>query len=162
MSVMMAEPEELYQVVRYVRPLHLLAARAVSDALAGEHITMGIRAVLECLSDRGPLPVPGIGRALSLPRQVVQRLCDQALEQGLVATGPNPAHRRSPLITLTGAGRAAFDRLHAVELRNLAEIAAGLPAADVAAAMRVLDALVTGLPRFTRAGGPDPIQEEFA
>ena len=159
---MNAEPEELYEVVRYVRPLHLLAARAVSDALAGERITMGVRAVLECLSDDGPLPVPGIGRALSLPRQVVQRLCDQALDQGLVATAPNPAHRRSPLVTLTDAGRAAFTRLHAVELRNLAEIAAGVPAEDVAAALRVLDALATGLPRFTRGGDPDPAQEEFA
>ena len=159
---MNAEPEDLYEVVRYVRPLHLLAARAVSDALAGERVTMGMRAVLECLSDRGPLPVPGIGRALSLPRQVVQRLCDQALEQGLVTTAPNPAHRRSPLVVLTDAGRTAFTRLHAVELRNLAEIAAGVPAADVAAALRVLDALATGLPRFTRAGGPDPLQEEFA
>src|SRR3712207_603018 len=125
---MPADPEALYEVVRYVRPLHLLAARAVSDALAGERITMGVRAVLECLADRGPLPVPGIGRALSLPRQVVQRLCDQALEQGLVATAPNPAHRRSPLVTLTDAGRAAFTRIHAVELGNLAKIAADLRA----------------------------------
>ena len=159
---MKAEPEDLYEVVRYVRPLHLLAARAVSDALAGERITMGIRAVLECLSDGGPLPVPGIGRALSLPRQVVQRLCDQAVGLGLVVTAPNPAHRRSPLVTLTDAGRAAFDRLHAVELHNLAEIAADVPAADVAAALRVLDALAAGLPRFTRGSGPDPVQEEFA
>jgi DNA-binding MarR family transcriptional regulator len=159
---MSVEAEQLYAVLRYVRPLHLVAARAVTHALAGERITMGVRAVLEVLSDRGPQPVPAIGRALSLPRQVVQRLCGQALELGLVATAPNPAHRRSRLVALTAAGGAAFDRLHAAELRNLDEIAAGLAPADVAAALRVLDALTTGLVRFTGAGDPITVHEEFA
>ena len=158
---MSADAEQLYRVVRYVRPLHLVAARAVTHALAGEHITMGIRAVLEVLSDGGPQPVPAIGRALSMPRQVVQRLCDQALELGLVAGAPNPAHRRSRLITLTERGRVAFDQLHAAELRNLGEIAADLAPDDVAAAIRVLDALTTGLVRFTGAGEPITVQEEF-
>lgn len=159
---MQVEPEQLYAVLRYVRPLHLVAARAVTHALAGARITMGVRAVLEVLSDAGPQPVPAIGRALSMPRQVVQRLCDQALELGLVDTAANPAHRRSRLITLTEAGRAAFDRLHAVELRNLGEVAADLTPADVAAALRVLDALTTGLVRFTPAGDPITVTEEFA
>jgi DNA-binding MarR family transcriptional regulator len=161
MSVMSGEAEQLYAVLRYVRPLHLVAARAVTHALAGEHVTMGVRAVLEVLSGQGAQPVPAIGRALSMPRQVVQRLCDQALELGLVDTAPNPAHRRSRLITLTDAGRAAFERLHAVELRNLGEIAADLTPDDVAATLRVLDALTTGLVRFAPAGA-GTTTEEFA
>lgn len=159
---MPTDAEQLYAVLRYVRPLHLVAARAVTHALAGDRITMGVRAVLEVLTDGGPQPVPAIGRALSMPRQVAQRLCDQALELGLVATAPNPAHKRSRLVTLTDAGRAAFAELHAAELRNLGEIAADLPAGDVAAALRVLDALTTGLVRFTRAGDPVPVHEELA
>jgi DNA-binding MarR family transcriptional regulator len=159
---MPVEAEQLYQVLRYVRPLHIVAARAVTQALAGERITMGIRAVLEVLSDGGPQPVPAIGRALSMPRQVVQRLCDQAIELGLVTSAPNPAHRRSRLITLTDRGSAAFDGLHAAELRNLGEIADGLAAADVAAAVHVLDVLTTGLVRFTGAGAPIAVHEEFA
>src|SRR5215217_6274914 len=150
-SVMSGEAEQLYAVLRYVRPLHLVAARAVTHALAGEHVTMGVRAVLEVLSGQGPQPVPAIGRALSMPRQVVQRLCDQALELGLVDTAPNPAHRRSRLITLTDAGRAAFERMHAADLTP----------DDVAAALRVLDALTTGLARFAPAGA-STVREEFA
>jgi DNA-binding MarR family transcriptional regulator len=158
---MSVEVDQLYAVLRHVRPLHLVAARAVTHALAGERVTMGVRAVLEVLSNRGPQPVPVIGRALSMPRQVVQRLCDQALELGLVETAPNPAHRRSRLIALTEAGRVTFDRLHAVELRNLGEIATDLTPADVAAALRVLETLTTGLARFTAAGDPITLPEEF-
>ena len=147
---MPTDARQLYAVLRYVRPLHLLSARAVTAALADEQVTMGIRALLETLDDAGPASVPAIGRTLSMPRQVLQRLVDQALALGLVATEPNPAHKRSPLVRLTDAGRAAFHRIHEAELRNLAEIAGGLDPGDVAAAVRVLDALTAGVTRLTR------------
>lgn len=73
---------------------------------------------------------------------MVQRLSEQALELGLVATAPNPAHRRSRLITPTDTGRAAFERLHAVELRNLGEIAADLTPDDVIKALDLGPVLV--------------------
>src|SRR3954469_17181240 len=122
---------------------------------------MGLPGGLEVLSRQGPQRVPATGRAPALRRPVGHRLCDQALELGLVDTAPNPAHRRSRLITLTDAGCAAFERLHAVELRNLGEIAADLTPDDVAAALRVLDALTTGLARFPPAGA-GTTTEEFA
>lgn len=157
---MLADARQLYAVLRYVRPLHLLSARAVTAALADEQITMGVRALLETLDVGGTAPVPAIGRTLSMPRQVIQRLVDQALALGLVATEPNPAHRRSPLVRLTEAGRAAFDRIHEAELRNLASIAAGLDPDDIAAAIRVLDALTTGVTRLT--SDIPPISEELS
>ncbi|MEJ3655538.1 MarR family winged helix-turn-helix transcriptional regulator [Actinomycetes bacterium KLBMP 9759] len=144
--------EALYDVVRRVRPLHLLAARIVTDSLAAEQVTMGIRAVLEVLRG-GPRSVPDVGRDLLMPRQVVQRLCDQAAELGLVERRPNPAHRRSQLIALTADGERAFDRIHAAELRNLARIADGLSADDIATARHVLDVLMAGMQRLTGAEG---------
>ncbi|MGI5130347.1 MarR family winged helix-turn-helix transcriptional regulator [Pseudonocardia sp. CA-107938] len=146
---MSTEPSDLYAVLRRVRPLHLLSARAVTAALESEQLTLGVRALLEVLTDGGPAPVPAIGRTLSMPRQVIQRLVDQAHEQGLVTTRPNPAHRRSPLVDLTDRGRTTFDRVHEAELRNLAAIAADLDPADVATTVRVLDALVAGVTRIT-------------
>ena len=95
-----------------------------------------------------------------MPRQVIQRLVDQALALGLVATEPNPAHKRSPLVRLTEAGRAAFDRIHKAELRNLASIASGLDPDDIAAAIRVLDALTTGVTRLT--SDIPPTREELS
>jgi DNA-binding MarR family transcriptional regulator len=146
---MNADSRDLYAVLRRVRPLHLLSARAVTAALESEQVTLGVRALLETLNDGEPATVPAIGRVLSMPRQVIQRLADQAIEQGLVATRPNPAHRRSPLVDLTDEGRAAFERIHRAELHNLSTIAAALEPADVAAAVRVLDALVAGVARIT-------------
>jgi DNA-binding MarR family transcriptional regulator len=147
---MTTDARDLYAVLRRVRPLHLLSARAVTAALESEQVTLGVRALLETLTDGGAAPVPAIGRTLSMPRQVIQRLVDQALEQGLVTTRPNPAHRRSPLVDLTDHGRATFDRIHEAELHNLSTIAAALDPADVAAAVRVLDALVAGVAGITR------------
>ncbi len=146
---MTADSRDLYAVLRRVRPLHLLSARAVTAALESEQVTLGVRALLETLNGSDPATVPAIGRMLSMPRQVIQRLVDQAIEQGLVTTRPNPAHRRSPLVDLTDEGRAAFERIHRAELHTLSTIAAALDPADVAAAVRVLDALVAGVARIT-------------
>ncbi|WP_232666838.1 MarR family winged helix-turn-helix transcriptional regulator [Pseudonocardia sp. TRM90224] len=150
----MSEAEGLYDVVRRVRPLHLLAARIVTDSLAAEQVTMGIRAVLEVLRD-GPRSVPDVGRDLLMPRQVVQRLCDQAQQLGLVERRPNPAHRRSQLIALTAEGERAFDRIHTAELRNLSSIAAELLADDIATARRVLEVLMTGMQRLAEVEGEE-------
>lgn len=151
---MSADVRELYAVLRFIRPLHLLSARAVTAALDGEQITLGIRALLETVEQGGPAPVPAIGRALSMPRQVIQRLVDQAGALGLVVATPNPAHKRSPIVALTAAGQATFARIHAAELRTLDPIAAGLDAQDVAAAVRVLDALTAGVTRVTQDIAP--------
>lgn len=156
---MTADARQLYAVLRHVRPLHLLSARAVTAALADEQVTMGLRALLETLDRGGPAPVPALGRALSMPRQVSQRLVDQALALGLVATEPNPAHKRSPIVRLTTEGQAVFDRIHAAELRNLATIAAGIDPDDIAAALRVLEALTAGVTRI--AADTPPLAEEL-
>src|SRR4051794_39958606 len=120
MSVMSATPDDLYTVFRHIRPLHLLAAREVTAALAGQGLTLGVRAVLEVLHNDGPGTVPAIARTLLLPRQDVQRHCNQALHAGLVTRGPNPSHRRSPLMTLTDDGERTFREMHSAELDRLA------------------------------------------
>lgn len=142
---------ELYQVLRRVRPLHQLSARAVTAGLEGTGVTLGMRAVLEQLHVAGPQTVPAVGRALFLPRQVIQRLVDDAAGLGLVELRPNPAHRRSRLVALTDAGRRTFDDVHAGELARLGVIADDVAPADLAACLRVLDRLVDGV-----RGAPDP------
>src|SRR5690606_8560802 len=125
-----------------VRPLHRLTARAVSAGLEGTGVTLGMRAVLEQLHVGGPQTVPAVGRALVLPRQVVQRLVDEAARHGLVELRPNPAHRRSRLVALTDAGRRAFAGVHDAELQRLAVVAAAVDPEDLAACLRVLDRLL--------------------
>lgn len=152
---MTASGADLYEVLRQVRPLHLTAARIVADAMAEQNLTLGIRAVLEVVAERGPQPVPGIARTLLLPRQDVQRLCNQALQRRLIAREPNPAHRRSPLMALTDEGRRRFTEIHTAELDRLDGLARAVTAADAHTCARVLAGLTDAL-RAMRGGRPAP------
>jgi DNA-binding MarR family transcriptional regulator len=128
----------------------------VAAALADERLSVPVRAVLERLSVAGPQTVPQVARWLLVPRQVAQRLADEAADLGLVEWAPNPAHRRSKLAVLTPAGRETFGRIHAAELARLRPIADDLSADDIAACVRVLARLVTEMGNFARdnaAGG---------
>jgi DNA-binding MarR family transcriptional regulator len=137
--------EHLYDVLRRIRPVHELSARAVSAALADSDISMPVRAVLERLYDVGPQTVPAIARWLWVTRQGVQSLVDEAKRLGYAESRPNPEHRRSHLIVLTERGRTAYEQLHADELSTLERIAADLDQEDVRACVRVLDHLVRRL-----------------
>jgi DNA-binding MarR family transcriptional regulator len=140
--------EGLYAVIRHVRPLHGYLATAVAQALEGRVVTMPMRAVLEVLDDGGPQTVPTVARSLTLTRQFVQRLVDACAAQGLVEDRPNPAHRRSPLVALTDAGRTEIREIKAGEAVTLREVAAALDPDDVDACLRVVSHLTDSFRRF--------------
>jgi DNA-binding MarR family transcriptional regulator len=149
-----AGAEGLYEVLRHVRPLHQYSAKAVADSLAEHEVTMPMRAVLERLGD-GPQTVPQVARSLWLPRQVVQRLTDTAVDLGYVRFVDNPAHRRSKLAELTGAGRRVFAEIHDRELADLRELADRLDPADIGACVRVISALTAHTREVARRRGDD-------
>ncbi len=146
--------DDLYEVLRHVRPLHQYSAKVVADALAEHDVTMPMRAVLERLAD-GPQTVPQVARSLWLPRQVVQRLTDAAVGLGYVRLVANPAHRRSRLAELTDAGRRVFTEIHERELAELAQLADRLDPGDVAACVRVIAALTAHTRELARRRGGD-------
>lgn len=84
-----------------------------------EAVTLGMRAVLELLATFGPATVPDMARRRRVSRQHIQLLVSELAKRGLVATAPNPAHRRSGLIELTGEGRVTFERMSRREQRYL-------------------------------------------
>lgn len=151
---MTSRPEGLYEVLRHVRPLHQYSAKAVADALAEHEVTMPMRAVLERLAD-GPQTVPQVARSLWLPRQVVQRLADTAAGLGFVRFTANPAHRRSRLAELTGAGRRVFAEIHERELADLRALADRLDPADIDACVRVIAALTAHTREVAQRRGDD-------
>lgn len=132
---------QLYEILRCVRPLVLNSARVVEADLAADGLTVGMRAVLEILADHGPATVPAIAERLDLARQGIQRHVNDLVELGLVESRANPAHRRSVLIAPTPAGAARFERIRADELGRLDRMAAECTADEVAAAVKVLQAL---------------------
>ncbi|MEF3115395.1 MarR family winged helix-turn-helix transcriptional regulator [Streptomyces chrestomyceticus] len=130
-----------YEVIRRLWPLHRTVVRAVERELAGTGLTAGQRALLDTLRTHGPRTVPELARALELDRQPVQRWVNHATELGLLEAVPNPAHRRSPLIRLTPEGAEVTSALQRSEAAGLRRVLAGVPAADVATTLHVLDRL---------------------
>lgn len=131
----------LYEVLRHVRPLVLNSTRVVEASLRPAGLTVGMRAVLEILSDHGPATVPSIADRLDLARQGVQRHVNDLIELGCVRPYPNPAHRRSVLIVLTRSGSELIGRVRDDELRHLAEMAQECTGQEIATTVKVLQTL---------------------
>lgn len=134
-----------YDVFRWVRPLHRAAEHVVATSLEGTPVGLGGRALLERLDDVGPQTVPQLAAWLGVSRQAVQKVVDDAIARGILATRPNPRHRRSHLVEATTDGAALFRDLHERELDDLTTLTRGIPEEDLRTAARVLEQLTTAL-----------------
>lgn len=104
-------------------------------------LTVGQRALLEALARGGPQTVPTIARARGVSRQHIQTLANGLAERGLVTTCDNPAHRRSPLLTLTRAGTELFQETQRREASVLENLARGHKLAELEATALTLATL---------------------
>lgn len=92
-----------------------------------------------------PLTAPQVGRAMGVTRQGAQKQLNLLLEQGLVEAHPNPAHRRSPLYTLTARGRQLYARADALWRARAADLAGRIPYPQLQAAKKTLEAMLRTL-----------------
>lgn len=115
---------------------------AGDDLTAAERLNSARWQVLGALAlaDR-PLTVPQIARGMGLTRQSVHATVRRLVADGLLELGPNADHRRSPLVSLTPVGQTTYDRLHERQVAWVDELASGIAADDLEAAVRVLDVL---------------------
>ncbi|WP_369213926.1 MarR family winged helix-turn-helix transcriptional regulator [Streptomyces flavofungini] len=90
---------------------------------------------------REPLPVAGIGRAMGITRQSVQRVADLLVRDGLAEYVPNPAHRRAKLLRPTDAGRAAVARIEPGHAELAGRLSAVLGEREFVETVRVLERL---------------------
>ncbi|GAA4618265.1 MarR family winged helix-turn-helix transcriptional regulator [Saccharopolyspora hordei] len=129
----------LAEVYAVLGPLYRRVARLVEHDSPRNGLSIGVRAVLERLEMTGTAEtVPQIARALELSRQFVQRMVNDALAQDFVALEPNPAHRRSPLVALTDAGRAAINAVQRREHEAMGRVGGDLTDAEIDTTLRVL------------------------
>ena len=99
----MSKAEKMVALTQAVRGV-FNRLKALSDELHGDlDVTTAMRAVMETLSDAGPMTVPQIAKLKGVTRQHIQLLADALVDGGLASVKENPAHRRSSLITLTAA-----------------------------------------------------------
>ncbi|WP_328807735.1 MarR family winged helix-turn-helix transcriptional regulator [Nonomuraea antri] len=134
--------DRLTEVFDLVGPLYRRAQRKVEQDAPIEGLSVGVRAVLNLLREHGPMTVPQMGRAQALSRQFVQRMINDAAARELVEFAPNPAHKKSSLIRLTGRGLDAINAVIDRERAVLRQAGDGLTDAEVDACVRVLSHLV--------------------
>lgn len=144
--------EQLGEALDLVGPLYRRAVRRLEAGEADGGLPLGIRAVLDLLGRVDARTVPQVASTLGVSRQFVQRSVDEARARGYVAFASNPAHRRSSLVTLTEAGRAAVEGERARERDVLQPVADEVSAAEAAACLHVLRCLLAAVSEGS--GGP--------
>ena len=121
------------------------ALRRRGDELAGQLGQTQARWQVLSVVSEGDWTVPAAARRLGVSRQAVQRIADLLVEDELARYEDNPAHRRSPLLHLTDAGRDVLARIEAANHARSATLLAGISDEDLAVARRVLRTLIDGV-----------------
>ncbi|GAB1509626.1 MarR family winged helix-turn-helix transcriptional regulator [Actinophytocola sp. KF-1] len=130
---------DVYELAGLSRRTSEELARSLGQTAARWH-------VLSVVSD-GPRTVPSAARRLGLAPQSVQRVVGDLVDAGLLEAVDNPDHARSPLLRLTGEGRAVVDELFARSRDNRADVLAraGVTADELLAAREVVRKLAAAL-----------------
>jgi DNA-binding MarR family transcriptional regulator len=130
--------EELIDELRL--SLHRVT-RVTEELHADEPISIGMRGVLEYLLRNAAATVPTIARSRHVSRQLIQTLVNELVEQRLVELVENPAHRRSPMVSLTPSGEAMIQRMRSKERKILKSVQSTVSEARVVSATRTLRAV---------------------
>jgi len=138
------QPDLAPLVKRIAQIQAILKSAAVAQTI-DLGVTPGMRALMASLADGPPRAVPDLARERSVSRQHLQTVVNDLLAAALAQALPNPAHRRSPLIALTEDGVRRLRQVRERETQMLARAAPAVAYADIAAAMRLFDALERNL-----------------
>jgi DNA-binding MarR family transcriptional regulator len=118
----------------------------------------GVWGVLRSLRLEGPQTVPALARSRPVSRQHVQTLADAMAADGLVAYQPNPAHKRSQLVTLTAKGEQVYEALTKKLAAISDDLAADMDAKRIVATADTLKQLAAKLDAIL--GGAEEEEEE--
>lgn len=104
----------------------------------GDRIDPPGRAVLEFLSRNRPSTVPAMARSRGVTRQHIQAIVNALESEGLVEASRNPAHKRSPLFSLTADGHDLIESIGRTEATLLDPLRRSLDAERLTAAAETL------------------------
>ncbi|WP_327592383.1 MarR family winged helix-turn-helix transcriptional regulator [Streptomyces chartreusis] len=126
------------EVFDLIGALYRRGLRKLEQGEEVEGVSVGVRSVLVLLHRYGPMTVPQMGRLMTLTRQFVQRMVNDAQARGWAETTPNPAHQRSSLIRITDEGEAVITAILAREHALNRQVGGELTEAELQACVRVL------------------------
>jgi DNA-binding MarR family transcriptional regulator len=136
----MSAPETIPLLVADVFELAAAFRRAGEDIAKRVGQTQARWQVLSAASS-GDKSVPQLARRLGYARQSVQRVVDLLVSENVTEYVPNPDHKRSALVRLTGDGHRQLRKLTAAADQMHRKIARELGRDDLATTLRVLRAL---------------------
>ena len=132
------------------RVLVAVAARSLSGA--GD-ITLPQYRALIVLAARPGITVGDLAAALDIHASTATRLCDRLARKKLLRRTPSPEDRRSTRLHLAAAGARVVEDVASRRRRDIAAIAARMPAEGAAAAVEALRAFGAAAGEVT---GADP------
>lgn len=88
-----------------------------------------------------PMTAPRLAARMGMTRQGAQKQLNVLVQEGLVETLANPAHRRSPQYLLTPRGRTVFDSIDSRWNRHAAQASSSFRGQDLENAIAVLEIL---------------------
>jgi DNA-binding MarR family transcriptional regulator len=134
-------PEQIYELIWCTRRLFQQLRSTSDELLNGTGINASQRAVLEFLNQHQPQTVSNMAREKMVSRQHIQTVVNDLLQLDLVQAQDNPAHKRSPLISMTEQGKQLFKKTTREEMKVLDAMSAELNEKDIATSIRTLNAL---------------------
>jgi DNA-binding MarR family transcriptional regulator len=129
--------------------------RRNGEEIARHHGQTQARWQLLSVISEGTWTVPAAANRLGITRQAVQRVADDLVADGRARYVDNPAHRRSPLLELTTAGRGTLVAITEDARRTNEPLLAHLTHDDLEHARGVLTAISRELD-VRRHAGDDP------
>ena len=133
--------EQIYALVWNTRRLFQQLRMTSEELLEGTGINASQRAVLEFLSQHQPQTVSNMAREKTVSRQHIQTLVNDLLSLELVQSQENPAHKRSPLISMTEKGNKLFKKITQREMKVLGAMAGEFNEKNVTTSIRTLKAI---------------------
>lgn len=144
LSDVMSAPEVMPLLVADIYELAAAFRRAGEDIAKQVGQTQARWQVLSAAST-GDKSVPQLARRLGYARQSVQRVVDLLVSERVAEYVPNPDHKRSALVRLTGEGHRQLRKLTAAADQMHRKMERGLDRDDLAATLRVLRALLNAM-----------------
>jgi len=134
--------KSFYPLTLSVRRLFHKLGYGVAALHHNSDVSVGMRAVLECVIDGGPQTVPHMAKIRPVTRQHIQSLVNELLEGGYVETIDNPAHKRSKLVAPTKRGMRVFEKMRTIETEAFRQAQIEISPEELQAARKVLSALI--------------------
>ena len=135
------KPEHIYELVWCTRRLFQQLRATSEELLEGTGINASQRAVLEFLDQHQPQTVSNMAREKNVSRQHIQTLVNDLLTLKLVKAQENPAHKRSPIMSMTEQGKKLFTKIIRDEAKVLASMAGEFSGKNISTSIRTLKAM---------------------